>query len=169
MIRELRWFGATSLVLLSACTQEKTERRASPSSDPGPWETQGPRPEGPTHEDQDFKLTASRLAVCGSEATLSPPVGHQRVSVPIELESSSERPLSVGPLHFSLQDENGHRYRATLAGCRPTLKQQTLAKDQKLSAEIAFDVPRDAGPYDLYFEPFVVGRKPISAAVKVPR
>lgn len=152
---------------ISGCSERTQKKKPSPAA--RSWEEEGKsRPDSTVYEDQDFVLEATGLTVCDSAPPLAPKPGHRRVSVSVILTGRSSTALTIGPLQLSLQDSDGHRYRATLAGCRPTLKQQELKKDQRIEAEVAFDVPASANRFELYFEPFIVGRKPISAPVRVP-
>ena len=123
---------------------------------------------GPTFDDEDFRLEVKTPRVCDHKTPLVPAEGLQRLSVPIVVKAKTARALPVSPLPFTLEDEDGHTYRATLAGCAPTIPQTVLKVSQSLEGEIAFDVPKDIGQLELVFEPFLIGREKVTARVSVP-
>jgi hypothetical protein len=120
-------------------------------------------------EDPDFRIEVSKLRVCAPQAPFLPPHGHRRIAVQVEVTGKTERVVPVGPLGFSLEDSDGHRFGSTLAGCGPSFPSQNLTREQQVKAEVAFDVPEDARELRLVYEPFLVGRTKTAAFLALPR
>jgi hypothetical protein len=154
-------------LMLAACDGEAPD---SPSKTEIPnWQDPAPiDATGPTFEDEDFVLSALAPRICETKEPLAPKDGLMRVSVPLRLRAKTGRPVPVGALAFFLEDAQGHQFRATLAGCAPSLRQEVLRKDQTAEGEVAFDVPKSVGKLELVYEPFLMGRKAVRARVEVP-
>lgn len=154
-------------LLLSACDRD-APAHASETELPS-WKDSPPiDATGPSFEDEDFVLAVDAPRVCETETPLSPEEGLLRISVPLRLRAKSARPVPVSALAFFLEDEEGHQFRATLAGCAPSLRQQVLREKQTIEGEVAFDVPKTVGKLEMLYEPFLMGRKAVRARVQVP-
>ncbi len=156
----------SALVLVFGCDDE--ERQQAPEAEVK-WEETGlTAAVGPQFDDEDFLLVARAPKTCPTEGPMAPPNTKLRISVPVEVTAKSQRQVPVSALTFTLEDREGHEYRPTLAGCAPSLRQRTIAAGTKIAGEVAFDVPRNVGPLELRYEPFLIGRKKVTARVKVP-
>jgi hypothetical protein len=154
------------LALAPACEPPQKKSAELPEVE---WEDTGPVvASGPRFDDDDFTLEVQAARVCEKASPLGPNGGKQRISVPVSIKAKTKRAVPVSPLPFTLEDKEGHTYRPTLAGCAPTIEQTTLTGGQSLKGEVAFDVPPDAGKLELVFEPFLIGRKKVTARVRVP-
>lgn len=166
------WCGATRILgltvvlfSLSGCDWFSAERDRKGTD----WEARPVKSsDGPRFEDPDFVLEAGAPSRCQEVGVLSPPSGWKRLSIPIELRGTTTRAVPASPLLFSLEDQEGHRYRPTLAGCHPAFQPTELAHGGKLDAHLSFDVAPGAEHFELVFEPFLIGRSPIAARVDVP-
>jgi hypothetical protein len=148
---------------LLGCDDESTPKRQ-----PVDWQAKGEaRATGPKFEDPDFVLEVKPPKLCDEQTPLAPEKDFKRISVPLRLEAKSRREVPVNPLTFALEDADGHRFRATLAGCAPPLPQGTLKAEQHIEGEVAFDVPVGEQSLELVFEPFVIGREEVRARVKL--
>lgn len=166
MSRLFTTLSATLATLAFAC-QEKS---ASPQENPGArWEEDSAQKVvGPEFDDEDFHLSASTPRVCKKEGPIAPASGKMRLSVPVELRAKGPRAIPVSALTFTLEDEAGHEFRPTLAGCAPSIAQETIRRGQEVVGEVAFDVPQDVSTLELRYEPFLIGRKKVVARVTVP-
>jgi len=117
--------------------------------------------------DDDFEFQASSASICPAEAPFFPEAGHERLSVFVRIASRSARPVPVQALAFRIEGKQGE-YAPTLAGCRDALSVSTLSEGQRAQGEVAFDVPAEDGPFELVYEPFLLGRAPIIVRVQVP-
>jgi hypothetical protein len=123
---------------------------------------------GPSYEDDDFRLTVEAPTTCQMNGPMAPSEPLRRISVPVALVGRSGREVPVGPMLFTLEDKEGHQFRPTLAGCGPSLTPTAVTSGKSLQGEIAFDVPQGAGALELIFEPFLIGRKKVTARISVP-
>lgn len=152
-------------LFLAGCDDEQP---SDPTIPPVDWQADGrQRATGPKFEDEDFILEVKPPKACQRKTPLAPKKGFLRVSVPLTLEAKSKRPIPINPLTFALEDADGHRFGATLAGCAPPLPQSTLEQGARIEGEVAFDVPAEVDSLELVFEPFVIGRNEIRARVKL--
>ena len=158
------------LSLLSACEDKRTApQNGKPEISVG-WSrdlTNLPA-KNSFYEDVDFVLEVKKPSICERETPLHAKDGSVRISVPISVQARTAREVPVSALSFTLEDPDGHRYRPTLAGCTPALKQQRLKQEDKITSEVAFDVPRTATKFELHFDPFLLGRDKVTARVVVP-
>jgi len=166
-MRRLITFVASSLALsLLGCDKKKEPLAETSHAD---WKTS---PEvdatGPIYEDEDFRLTAEQPSVCHKEGPMAPAADLRRISVPIVVEGLSAREVPIGAMLFTLEDPQGHQFRPTLAGCGPSLPPNHVTRGKSRRGEIAFDVPREVNAWELIFEPFLIGRKKMTARVNVP-
>lgn len=161
-----RVLGLTVVLFsLSGCDWFSAERDRKGTD----WEARPVKSsDGPRFEDPDFVLEAGVPSRCQEVGVLSPPSGWKRLSIPIELRGLTSRAVPVSPLLFSLEDQGGHRYRPTLAGCHPAFQPRELAQGGQLDAHLSFDVAPGAERLELVFEPFLIGRSPLAARVDVP-
>jgi hypothetical protein len=116
--------------------------------------------------DEDFVLEIETPARCPAAGPLSPARSMKRISVPVMVRGLGARRVPVGPLTLSLEDPDGHVYRATLAGCAPGLPTRRVTGGETASGAVSFDVPELFQRGELVYEPFIVGRKPIRARIK---
>lgn len=154
------------LMMSSACdatSREQTGRERLRWSDTPTAPTSGP-----VFEDEDFTLSVKQPQICAKTGPMAPVPGTKRLSVPLEVRGSTARQVPVSALLFTLEDAKGHEFRPTLAGCQPALVSRNIARNEKVAGEVAFDVPVDLGAAELRFEPFLIGRKKVTARVKVP-
>lgn len=174
----LRLLLAASISASSICCQTKEEKpqptaRSAPPGALTTSEEQNDRQsgrvlEGPVFEDPDFKLEVHAPKLCASTGPFVPKPGFRRLSIPLSIEARSSRVVPISPVSFRVEDKDGHRYGATLAGCSPTFPNDTLTAGETRRGEVAFDVPQDAGALELVYEPFLIGRKRVLARVDVP-
>lgn len=147
--------------------EQKTEPPPHPA--PAEWKTSPEeKATGLSYEDEDFTLNALQPTICKEIGPMAPPGTLQRISVPIVVEGRSAREVPVGTLLFTLEDKQGHQFRPTLAGCGPSLSRAGVTAGQSIRGEVAFDVPQGVGALELTFEPFLIGRKKVTARVSVP-
>ena len=153
------------LLLIAACGCGR-----APASGEPDWEDvpRSQEPLGPRAEDRDILLEVGPFRLCDGKGPLGPAAGQQRISVPILVQAKSMRAVPVSPLTFSLQDQKGHRFRPTLAGCDRPFKPRELRAGEKLRGHVAFDVPRAHSQLTVSFEPFLIGRKAVSLRAKLP-
>jgi hypothetical protein len=57
-------------------------------------------------------------------------------------------------------DSEKREYRATLAGCTPTLTAARLKRSDRARGLVSFDVPSDAEGLVMTYAPFIVGSGP---------
>ncbi len=158
-------------LLAPGCNLPNHNKEPAPENVRRPaWETGTDEelPLGDTFEHDDFKLRVFAPRICSPSSALTPPQGMIRFSLPIELQVLSKRGMTLNPLHFTIEDKEGHRFRATLAGCVPTIATQQLSQGSSIRGEVAFDLPHSLKKFELIFEPFLVGRKPVIARLLVP-
>lgn len=150
---------------LSGCKKpEGNEKVARPSAS-----TASPKPQVPrVFQDQDLRLETLSTARCQPEPPFLPPADHERISVKIQVTSRSSVPIPVQALALRLETDREERFAATLAGCKPPLSALTLSDGQTATGDVAFDVPLRRGPLELVYEPFLLGRAPVSVRVQVP-
>lgn len=165
----LRCLAASCLLAHTACDPpkpsfENREKLPSPRWEvPAKVQTIGARVEDP-----DFVLSVGTYKQCDKSQTLSPAEGFERISVPLRIEGRSQRVVPVNALAFHLEDRDGRRFPATLAGCAPSLPHAQLQEGEVLEGEIAFDIPTRDAPWQLVFHPFLIGRTESVARVEVP-
>src|SRR5690606_26377991 len=129
-----------SLALLHFGCEQKTEPSSRPAH--AEWKTSPEeKATGLTYEDEDFTLTALQPTTCKKEGPMAPMAALERISVPIIVEGRSAREVPVGAMLFTLEDNEGHQFRPTLAGCGPSLSPAGVTAGKSLRGEIAFDVP----------------------------
>lgn len=136
---------------------------AEPDHDPPPYGS-----EGPSHDDPDFFVTVEAPRRCPQSPPFLPPSGSERLSITLQIRAKTGRLVPVGPLVFSLEDEEGRRFGATLAGCGPALPRRDLQAPDEARGELAFDVPEGSRGLRLVFEPFLIGRSPIKIWLDLP-
>lgn len=119
-------------------------------------------------EDADVSLEAIRVRRCPPDPPFVPPLHHERLSVLVRVASKSARPVPVQALAFRIETEDEQPYAATLAGCGKPLSVASLADGQVAEGEVAFDVPESRGPLKLVYEPFLIGRPPLTVRVRIP-
>lgn len=159
------WLGALSLCLLVGGCDRSLDKQIEPLR----WmDEPEKRAEGPRVEDRDFVLDVGAPWICETPGVLAPKEGWTRLTVPFALEATTRREVPVSPLSFALQDKEGHRFSPTLAGCLPAFDPRKLSTGDKLEAHLAFDVPSPEAHFDLLFEPFLIGRKPVSVRAELP-
>jgi Domain of unknown function (DUF4352) len=125
-------------------------------------------PTSRSYEDDDLALEALGTSTCAPEPPFLPPAGHERISVKIRVASKSVRPVPVQALAFRVEGRDEKAFAATLAGCKSPLSVATLSQGQRAEGDVAFDVPESHGPLDLVYEPFLLGRPPVSVRVRIP-
>lgn len=158
------WAATASLLALISGCRESTQEGKS-----GSWEVSaGEISDGPRFSGPDFEFEVGTPETCKKGGALAPPSGQTRISVPVRVVGVSPRNIPVSPLEFTLEDSSGHRFRPTLAGCRDTFAPTELAEGRKLEGHVAFDVPNPAAKFEMLFDPFVIGRKPLIARARVP-
>ncbi len=119
-------------------------------------------------DDEDFLVQVRTARLCTPVAPFLPPADHRRVAVDVEGTAKTERLVPVSPLTFWLEDEDGHRFGATLAGCGPAFSNRNLQRAQSIRGEVAFDVPKSARDLRLIYQPFLVGRTQVTAHLALP-
>jgi hypothetical protein len=121
----------------------------------------------PSYVDNDFSLRAGTPKLCPQSGVLGPASGMLRIAIPVEIELKSQRSLPVGPMLFLAATRNG-TYRPTLAGCQDPFPARTLTVPATVKSHVTFDLPQDYKELQLVYEPFIIGRKAVSARVLVP-
>lgn len=158
-----------SIVILTALTCWACEPSSSRAEKSKTWEVAGQASaSGPRFEDQDFVLEVRAAEPCEQDGVLGPTAGQRRLSVPVRIEARGERSIPVSAMEFSIEDADGHRFRPTLAGCREVFRPRDLAKGETLEGYVSFDVPEDRKTFEVVFDPFLIGRKPVVARVRLP-
>jgi hypothetical protein len=168
MVKSLPPFflGCCFLLLISAC--ETSSSQKDDGEQPRWSDTRAQTASGPVYEDDDFRLVVKRPQICVKEGPMAPGPHAIRLSVPVEILAKSARRVPVSALLFTLEDPEGHEFRPTLAGCRPAITQKTIARDEEVVGEVAFDIPIEFHASALRFEPFLIGREKVTARVKLP-
>ncbi|HSC87440.1 MAG TPA: DUF4352 domain-containing protein [Polyangiaceae bacterium] len=171
------------LAVLSACRSERHSSTDPPTTETPPASSEQLQLEPPTplattsppfaeleakYDDADFSVHVGELRACVPEAPFLPPPNHRRLAVELEVRAKTQRIVPVGPLGFSLEDGEGLRYGATLAGCGPSLPSARLSGSERAQGQVAFDVPSSANELRLVYEPFLVGRKRVTAFLALP-
>lgn len=150
--------------LALGCEQDEPPERETATTD---LPTTKPA-SGPRSEDPDFEVEAHPPRLCPTDGPLAPAAGFVRLSVPVTITGKSERDLIVSAFDFSLTNEEGHVHRPTLASCGAPFARSQLAKGESHRGELTFDVKRGPGPFELQFQPFIIGRQEVTARVRVP-
>lgn len=157
-----------TLVLLFACLSCDAFEKPNPSKTHGSYDIELPQAanDSPVYQDADFRFEVMKAEPCETHGVLAPARGQVRLVVPVKLEILSNREVPAGPMLFSLVDDE-HTYRPTLATCKETFHVGKLKQGEARNAHVAFDLPENARPTHLVFEPFLVGRKAVVAKARL--
>lgn len=158
------------LICVASCKSSPRRENDNDLEPHSPFQTGHLKPPtsdvGPNYEDDDFELQFVRRETCKPSPPFLPEAGRERWSVELRIRSKSERAVPVQTLAFHLRDKSGHYFSATLAGCRPPLKTETLSGGRIAHGNVAFDVPQGQDVLELVYEPFLVGRPKVEAVVR---
>lgn len=162
--------GGANLSIGCERKDESPKDHAAPTASAHRWELEGSRASsiGASFVDEDFSLTATAWKLCEQANALEPKTGYARVSIPVKIASRSDSEVPVSPLSFHLEDDEGHHFPSTLAGCDPVLSHQTLKEQAELEGHVAFDIPKEKKDFELVFSPFLIGRKAVPARIRLP-
>lgn len=169
-IRNRAWPTCLLTVCLLQVGGCDADSKQEPAPDPG-WQVSDlatQSADGPRFVDEDFELEAYAPTLCSNASPMAPTKGYERLSIPIQIKGRSAREVPLSTMDFTLIDEDGHRFRPTLAGCKPSPKTMRLTKGKSQNAELAFDVPQSESNWLLVFHPFLLGRKELRATVRIP-
>ena len=157
-----------TLILLFACLSCDGFEKPKPNQTHRSYDIELPQAanDSPVYQDADLRLEVMKAEPCETHGVLAPARGQIRLVFPIKLEVLSNREVPVGPMLFSLVDDE-RTYRPTLATCKETFHVGKLKQGEERNAHVAFDLPENVRPTHLVFEPFLVGRKAVVAKARL--
>lgn len=167
---------ASCLILVSGCRETSSDGERAPENAPradspfarDPAPPSADQPLTPHYEDEDFRVDVERPEICQPEAPFLPAADRERLAVHVRIEAKTARVVPFQPLAFSVEDDEGHRYGATLAGCGSRFENRRLVAPERAEGVIHFDVPKKVGTLRLVYEPFLIGRPPVRAWLGFP-
>jgi len=112
---------------------------------------------GETASSPFFDMIVKRVKTCSVEAHFQPPIGVRKLGVEVELIGKTEAQVPANPFYALLSTQDGERFEATLAGCKPVLKASQVTEGERVSGWITFDVPDSARGTELHYAPVIIG------------
>jgi hypothetical protein len=106
---------------------------------------------------QHFAMRFSETKECVMEPHFRPGAGQIKLGVLVDIEATGDAQVPANPFYATLLDASQNRYETTLAGCQPALQATQLARGQKASGWISFEIPKTARSLRLTYAPLLLG------------
>lgn len=164
----------TCLVFLIACDAkpEATTLMSGPASEqpmlsPFKSNSEEKRVLSTEYDHPLFHFIVLKVTHCDESGPFAAPPEKQLISVKVRLKNKGLKPLYLNPLAMMIQ-KGDERFRPTLAGCEASIKSGYLNSGEAHEGAVTFEIPRKlATPWELSFNPFIVGSPAVNAQVRI--
>jgi hypothetical protein len=104
-----------------------------------------------------YEITLGQIKICTIEPYLNPKSGSTVFGVEVTLTGKGPAQVPSNPFYATLVGQDGARYAATLAGCKPELNARSLDKGDRAQGFVSFVVPEGQGHWKFLYRPSIIG------------
>jgi hypothetical protein len=161
--------GAALLAIALGCKSKPSENETPPRSEPWPnplAAASGLPVVNPTtdyHKSSEtlelahYTIAVGQIKACAIEPYLKPKSGSTVLGVELTLTGKGPVQIPSNPFYATLVGQDGARYAATLAGCKPELAASSLDRGASARGFVSFVVPEGQGSWKLLYRPTIIG------------
>jgi hypothetical protein len=104
-----------------------------------------------------YTIAVGQIRTCVIEPYLRPKSGGTVLGIELTLTGKGPAQVPSNPFYATLVGQDGARYAATLAGCKPELAASSLDQGETARGFVSFVVPEGHGSWKLLYRPTIIG------------
>jgi hypothetical protein len=146
--------------LTPACSRSHTDNQVAASSGAGaPILSLDTKVHslGELGQARDYSMSVESIKDCPMDPPFAPKRGNAKVGLEVSIQGVSDREVPVNVFYATLYDAREDSYRATLAGCEPSLPSLRVTNGKTARGFVTFEIPKTADKLELRYAPLVIG------------